>query len=72
VNKAAQTGLTPVEVNPRRVYFQEARLVIECRKIYYQDLNPEYFLTPELEKNYPEKDYHRMYVGALEQCYQKL
>lgn len=71
VNKAAKTGLTPVEVQPGRIYFQEARLVIACQKIYYQDLNPAHFLTAEIEKNYPDKDYHRMYIGAIEQCYLK-
>ncbi len=32
-------------------------------KIYYHDLNPGHFLDPGIESNYPEKDYHRRYVG---------
>lgn len=65
VDKAAATGITPVEDTPGRVYFGEGRLVIECKKIYYQDLEPENFLDASIHKNYPNKDYHRMYVGEV-------
>lgn len=68
VNKIAEAGLTPKEGTLNNIYFEEARLVIECRKIYYQDLNPENFLAPSIEKNYPLKDYHRMYVGEILRC----
>lgn len=71
VDKAAATGITPVEVNPGRVYFNEARLVMECRKIYYHDINPANFIATEIEKNYPNRDYHRMYIGEIEKCYMK-
>jgi len=47
------------------IYFTEAKLVIECRKIYYQDLEPANFLEPGIATNYPENDYHRMYVGEI-------
>ncbi len=50
------------------VYFEEARLVLECRKLYFQDLDPEHFLDRGLESNYPHKDYHRMYVGEITEC----
>jgi flavin reductase (DIM6/NTAB) family NADH-FMN oxidoreductase RutF len=65
VDKVKETGLSPVATNSGSIYFSEARLVIECRKIYFQDLIPGNFLEPEIEKNYPEKDYHRMYVGEI-------
>ncbi len=64
-NKAEKTGLTPVEVSPGTVSFEEARLILVCRKLYFQDLKPENFIDPEIEKNYPKKDYHRMYVGEV-------
>jgi len=47
-------------------YFAEARLVLFCRKIYYHDIAPTNFLDPTIEENYPAKDYHRMYVGQIE------
>ncbi len=64
-DKAAETGLTPVATDGGSVAFMEARLVLECRKMYFQDVNPDHFLIPEIEENYPKKDYHRMFVGEV-------
>lgn len=69
VDKAAETGLTPIPGSlPETTCFAEARLVIECKKIYFQDLDPTKFLDPDIEKNYPQKDYHRMYIGEIVEC----
>jgi len=69
VDKAAATGLTPVAGTlPGTTYFAEARLVFECKKIYFQDLDPAHFLDPSIHDNYPNKDYHRMYVGEVTNC----
>ncbi|MGI6777907.1 MAG: flavin reductase family protein [Acetivibrionales bacterium] len=65
VDKAAETGLTPVESENKTVFFDEARLVIECRKLYFHDIDPKSFIDPTIENNYPKKDYHRMYVGEI-------
>lgn len=67
-DKAASAGITPVEETPGIVHFAEARLVLECRKLYYQDLNPEHFLDESLDGMYKAKDYHRMYVGEILSC----
>jgi len=68
VDKCAATGLTPVETAPGCVAFAQARLVMECRKIYSQDLDPRRFLDASIQENYPERDYHRMYVGEIVRC----
>lgn len=68
VDKVAATGLTPEEGSDGTIYFQEARLVMECKKIYYQDLEPGNFLDESIEKNYNGKDYHRLYVGEIIGC----
>lgn len=68
VDKIAKTGLTPIRGFLDTVYFQEARLVFICKKIYFQDLIPEHFLDREIHKNYPQKDYHRMYIGEIVRC----
>jgi flavin reductase (DIM6/NTAB) family NADH-FMN oxidoreductase RutF len=68
VDKIASTGLTPISDKTGIVYFNEARIVLECRKIYFQDLNPENFIDPGIDKNYSSKDYHRMYVGEIARC----
>jgi len=45
--------------------FKEAELIFECRKMYWDDFKPEHFLTPEIQKQYPELDYHRVYFGEI-------
>jgi flavin reductase (DIM6/NTAB) family NADH-FMN oxidoreductase RutF len=70
-DKAAKAGLTPFEIQPDAVTFKEARLVMVCQKLYYQDLDPGHFLDPALEKNYPQKDYHRMYIGEVSAAFVK-
>jgi flavin reductase (DIM6/NTAB) family NADH-FMN oxidoreductase RutF len=67
-DKAKETKITPVKGHLGGVYFKEARLVMECTKIYFQDLNPAHFLDKEIAENYTRKDYHRMYVGEVAHC----
>lgn len=64
-DKAAKTGLTPFATDGGSVAFEEARLVFECRKLYFQDLDPAHFLVPEIAGSYPNEDYHRMYIGEV-------
>jgi flavin reductase (DIM6/NTAB) family NADH-FMN oxidoreductase RutF len=71
VDKVARAGLTSFEIQPNAVTFKEARLVLVCQKLYFQDLDPGNFSDPTLEKNYPQKDYHRMYVGEVTAAYVK-
>ena len=66
-DKVKETGLTPLH-EAGFVYFAEARLVLACRKLYYQDIGPERFLDRKIETLYPERDYHRMYVGEIVKC----
>lgn len=67
-DKMAATGLTPVASPNGSVYFEQARLVLECRKLYFSDINPEHFIDPAINNNYPMADYHRMYIGEIVNC----
>lgn len=71
VDKCKETGLTPVETEEGNIIFEEARISIEFRKLYYQDLDKENFLTPEIIKCYPDNCFHRMYIGEVMNCYVK-
>lgn len=64
VDKMAQTGFTPLYADGT-VYFEEAELVVVCKKIAFQDIDSNGFLDESIESNYPNKDYHRMYVGEI-------
>ncbi|MDD5019829.1 MAG: flavin reductase [Candidatus Omnitrophica bacterium] len=68
IDKVKAAGLTACRDRTGAVYFAEARLVIVCRKIYFQDIEPRHFLDPSIEENYPKKDYHRMYAGEVVRC----
>ena len=70
-DKAKETGLTPVETDGS-ISFAESETVIVCKKLFYQDIDPEGFVDKAIDGVcYPENDYHRMYVGEVVACYQK-
>ena len=71
IDKAAATGLTPV-FKDGAVFFEQAELVLVCKKIAFQDIDPAGFLDESIEENYPSKDYHRMYVGKILKTYKKM
>ncbi|BDF70421.1 flavin reductase [Oscillospiraceae bacterium] len=71
VDKIKACGLTVAAGAGDAPYFEEADLVLVCKKAYWQDLDPSHFLDPEIEKHYPQKDYHRMYIGEIVEAYKK-
>lgn len=66
MDKLEESGLTaqPASAVAAPVY-AEAELAIECQKVYWQDLEPNHFIDPEIHRNYPKLDYHRMYFGEI-------
>ena len=65
-DKIAACGLHVEMVNSAPV-FQESRMVLICRKLYAQPMEEACFLDHELiEKNYPNRDYHTVYVVEIE------
>ncbi len=68
VDKAKETGLTPITAGDS-VSFEEAEIVLVCKKIAYQDIKPEGFIDSSIDSScYPGKDYHRMYIGEIVSC----
>lgn len=68
IDKVNTTGLIPLNTELGNIYFSQARLVLECKKIYYDDIKPQNFISPEIHDNYPTRDYHRMFVGEIINC----
>jgi len=65
-DKIIEAGLTSVAGQcVAAPAFAEAELILECRKMFWEDFNPVHFLDPHLNQNYPAKDYHRMYFGEI-------
>jgi len=67
-DKAKKAGITPVKSPSGSVCFKEARIVIECKKLYFQDIDSANFVDAGIKALYPKKDYHRMYVGEITNC----
>lgn len=65
VNKTELTGLTPV-FDDKSVYFDEAKMVVVCKKQYVQRLEENCFIDKDPLKWYENKDYHFMVIGKIE------
>ncbi|MDD5679151.1 MAG: flavin reductase [Kiritimatiellae bacterium] len=65
-NKLSRTELS-LKVSKRVAApsYNEARFILECRKIYYQDMDPRGFVDKTIQDNYAANDYHRIYFGEI-------
>lgn len=65
-DKEKEAGLTPMYVDGTTA-FEEADMVFVCRKLYRQEMSPEYFTQDDgLDETwYPNKDYHVMYMAEI-------
>ncbi len=71
ISKAEICGFDVIECDGS-VAFEQANMVFVCKKIYTQDLLPECFIDKSLDKKwYPNKDYHKSYVGEIVGVYVK-
>ena len=72
IDKVKECGFTVKTAECGAPYFEQAELVLVCRKLYADDLRPEKFTDQSLDGRwYPEHDYHRMYVGEVVQVLKK-
>lgn len=71
VNKDEQTGISPT-IFDESVAYEEAKLVLVCKKLYSAKMEPENITNPEIIKTfYPEKGYHYIYLGEITAAYRK-
>lgn len=62
LNAQFTSSLTPI--------FKEAKLVLECKKMYSDFIKPECFLDKDqIERWYPDKSFHKMYVAEIKNCW---
>jgi len=72
-DKAAETGLVPLDLSEAEgvtgfaVGFEQSQQIFICRKLYSSELSPEDFIDPAIHDFYPQKNFHRMYAGEIEQ-----
>lgn len=66
-DKITKAGLT-VEYYEGIPYFAEAKQVFIVRKLYAQELEEKNFIDDSVvDKVYPEKDFHTLYIGSVQQ-----
>ena len=71
-DKIANAGLSVAFTESDTPAIAQARLVLECKKLYIADLKEENFLDKAIiERWYPEKDFHRAYVMQILKAYIK-
>lgn len=70
-DKIKEANLTPL-FDKEAPYFEEAENVFVCKKIYTQFMDPSGFIDVTLEKNYEKNDYHKIYVGEIVSCMEKI
>ena len=65
VDKVKETGLMPAFTEDGVPYFEEAKLVLVCKKMYAQFLNEESITDSNSVKKWYNDDYHKMYVSEI-------
>jgi flavin reductase (DIM6/NTAB) family NADH-FMN oxidoreductase RutF len=64
-NKIAESGLIAMaSTHVAAPSYAEAELVVECEKMYFDDLEPGHFLASHIAPHY-QRDYHRIYYGEI-------
>ena len=70
VDKDAATSLTPC-FDQAAPYYEQARLVFLCRKLYRQDMEESAFLDKGLLEKWYDNDLHRMFIGEIVKVLEK-
>lgn len=70
INKDDRCQLTPFDLK-FGVTYQQAELVILCRKIYVDDFQMCEMLDERIMEIYPDEKFHRRYIGEIIAIYQQ-
>jgi len=71
MDKVKECNLTVKTAECGAPYFEEAELVLVCRKRYCQEMDANQMPEDIKEKWYPNKDYHVMYISEIVEALQK-
>lgn len=69
IDKPREAGLTPAFTDDGVPFFEEARLVLVCEKLYAQDLNEQSIVKEFVKDSYSGNDYHKMYVSEIKKVF---
>ena len=71
VDKARECGFTVCAAACGAPYFEEADLVLVCRKRFAQPMDPAAIPADVKEKYYQAEDYHTLYIGEIVEVLKK-
>ncbi len=72
-DKMNYEGLTPLVTPNGSIAFEEAYLIIECKKLYSSVLKEsEFNVTEPMNDMYPERDFHTVYIGEITGVWTKI
>ena len=72
VDKAKKTGLKPVMLDDGVIAFEQAKVVLSCRKLYRSEFDMDLFVDPQIIiDSYPKKDFHYVYICEIVSVYTK-
>ncbi len=69
-DKISECGI-PYHVDKEALYFDEAELIIKCKKIMMQPLDEQNIQEEIKRKMYPNGDVHTMIIGEVEEVWVK-
>ncbi len=64
-DKVKETGLNTAFTENGVPYFEEAKLVLICKKMYAQNLNEESIIDSDSVSKWYNNDYHKMYISEI-------
>lgn len=64
IDKTKVTGLIPA-FDEKAPYFEQARLVFVCKKLYAQEISEENMLSEHIKEYYKNNDYHTMFISEI-------
>ncbi|MCD7898695.1 MAG: flavin reductase [Bacteroides sp.] len=75
-DKVNETGLTPIETPSRLMSFEEARMIIECKKMFVQELNINNLREPYkqqiIKDAYTKEDIqHQQFISEIKNIWLK-
>ena len=73
MDKIKACNFTVAEAACGAPYFEQARLVLVCRKLYEDTLKPELFLDKSCDtKCYPNRDHHTFYIAEVVEALERI
>lgn len=71
LDKVKECGFTVACGEGGAPWFEQARLVLVCKKRYAQEMDADAMPADVKEKWYPQQDYHTMHIGQIVEAYIK-